>query len=252
MADIEAEATPPDAEGPESATTAPLEPPPPAEPALPATLTPNPVSAVPLGRRMWTASLAAALLVASAGLGLLYVDDASSQNSNRALMGQNTTLRGENDSLQSDLTTTKDTLSKTQTDLTAAQAELMHPTLGIWNVAVTVQNSSSYLAAGVPDTFTYHLKLTSSGPMNVSIVSVHQFSLAVTCVQDGAGPTNYCMHHNGAAQSWLSTTSVTADFHEAEGCGGYLLVITAASAITVTPNVSVTYNPASKATGVCA
>jgi len=29
-------------------------------------------------------------------------------------------------------------------------------------------------------------------------------------------------------------------------------VFTAASAVTVTPNISVTYNPASKATGVCA
>jgi hypothetical protein len=242
--------TSPDAEAPEPAATSPFDQSP--APAPPASWPSSPVSAVPLGRRMWTASLAAALLVTSAGLGILYVDDTNSQNSNRTLMNQNTTLRGENDSLQSDLTSTKNTLAKAQTDLASAQAELMHPTLGIWNVATTLQNSSSYLAAGVPDTFTYHLQLTSSGPMNVSILSVHQFSQAVTCVANGAGSTNYCMHHSGVDQSWLTTTSVTADFHDAEGCAGYLLIITAASATTVTPNVSVTYNPASKATGVCA
>ena len=47
-------------------------------------------------------------------------------------------------------------------------------------------------------------------------------------------------------------TSVNYDFHKAEGCAAYLAVITSDRSITVTPDVSVTYNPASAATGTCA
>jgi len=107
-------------------------------------------------------------------------------------------------------------------------------------------------AAGVPDTFTYHLKLSSSGPMSVSILSIHQFGDAVRCVETGRGSTNYCMHHSGSANGWLNTTSVNYDFHLAEGCAAYMTVITAAGNVTVTPDVSVTYNPATSATGACA
>jgi hypothetical protein len=47
-------------------------------------------------------------------------------------------------------------------------------------------------------------------------------------------------------------TTVNYDFHLAEGCADYVAVFTAATPITVTPNVSVTYNPATSATGDCA
>src|SRR4029077_11549105 len=124
--------------------------------------------------------------------------------------------------------------------------------LGIWNVRQSIQGPSYYLAAGVPDTFTYHLRLTSTGPMNVSIVSFDQFSQAVRCIDNGVGPTNYCMHHSGAAASWLGVRSINSDFPLAEGCAAYLVVITAPARVTVTPDVSVTYNPASHATGTCA
>jgi hypothetical protein len=59
------------------------------------------------------------------------------------------------------------------------------------------------------------------------------------------------MHRNGSDVGWLSTTSVNYDFHDAEGCAAYMLVITSNRSITVTPDVSVTYNPASAATGSC-
>ena len=72
------------------------------------------------------------------------------------------------------------------------------------------------------------------------------------CSENGVGPTNYCMHHSGSAVGWLNTTNVNSDFHLAEGCAAYLAVITAAGNVTVTPDVSVTYNPASSATGACA
>ena len=131
-------------------------------------------------------------------------------------------------------------------------AELKHPTLGVWNVAMTIHNSSEFLSSTVPDTFTYHLKLKSSGPMSVSILSPSQFKDAILCVNSGRGNTNWCMHHSGATKGWLLVTSVNEDFDLATGCAAYLAVITAASQVTVTPDVSVTYNPAAAPTGSCA
>jgi hypothetical protein len=203
-------------------------------------------------RRLWTAALAAALLVTAGGLGLLYVDDTNNQNADRALTIQNEQLTGRNQNLQTTLTTTETKLTASQEQVSSLTAQLAHPTLGIWNVPQAITGSNFYLAAGVPDTFTYHLKLTSNGPMSVSIVSIHQFGDAVRCVETGVGTTNYCMHHSGSAIGWLNVTSVNYDFHLAEGCAAYLAVITAGSSITVTPDVSVTYNPASAPTGSCA
>ena len=203
-------------------------------------------------RRFWTAALAAALLLTVGGVGVLYVDDANNQNANRALTSQNEQLTGRTQNLQTALTTTQNKLTTSQDQVSSLTAELAHPTLGIWNVPQAISGSTYYLAAGVPDTFTYHLKLKSSGPMSVSILSIHQFGDAVSCVQNGRGSTNYCMHHSGSANGWLSVTNITFDFHQAEGCAAYLLVITAAGPVTVSPDISVTYNPASSATGACA
>jgi hypothetical protein len=206
---------------------------------------------VPRERRLWTAALAAALLVTAGGLGILYVDDTNYQNQDRALTSQTEQLTGRNQNLQTALTTTETKLTASESQVSSLTAELEHPTLGIWNVPQAITGSSFYLAAGVPDTFTYHLKLTSNGPMSVSILSIHQFGDAVRCVETGVGTTNYCMHHSGSAIGWLDVTSVNYDFHLAEGCAAYLAVITSATSVTVTPDVSVTYNPASAPTGSC-
>ena len=203
-------------------------------------------------RRIWTAALAAALLVTAGGVGLLYADDVNNQNANRALTSDNEQLTGRSQNLQTALTTTQNKLTASQNQVSVLTAAAEHPTLGIWNVPQTISGSTYYLAAGVPDTFTYHLKLNATGPMSVSILSIHQFGDAVSCVQNGRGQTNWCMHYSGSAWGQLNTTSVNYDFHLAEGCAAYLLVITSASSITVTPEVSVTYNPASAATGTCA
>src|SRR5216684_1158438 len=207
---------------------------------------------VPRERRLWTAALAAALLITAGGLGILYVDDTNYQNADRALTLQNEELTGKSQNLQTALATTQVKLTASQSQVSSLTAQLEHPTLGIWNVPQAITGSSFYLAAGVPDTFTYHLKLTSNGPMSVSILSIHQFGDAVRCVETGVGTTNYCMHHSGSAIGWLNVTSVNYDFHLAEGCAAYLAVITAGSSVTVTPDVSVTYNPASSPTGSCA
>jgi hypothetical protein len=203
-------------------------------------------------RRLWTAALAVALLITAGGLGMLYVDDTNFQNADRALTSQNEQLTGQNQNLQAQLTVTQGKLTTSEAQVSSLTAELAHPTLGIWNVPQTITGPDYYLAAGVPDTFTYHLKLTSSGPMSVSILSIKQFGAAVTCVQNGVADTDWCMHHSDSAVGWLTVTNVNSDFHLAEGCAAYIAVITAAGRVTVTPDVSVTYNPAPRATGVCA
>jgi hypothetical protein len=207
---------------------------------------------LPRERRLWTAALAAALLVTAGGLGILYADDTNKQSNIDSLTIANESLTGRSQNLQAALTVTHSQLTASQAQVDSLSAELKHPTLGIWNVPVQLHNSTEYLSSTVPDTFTYHLKLSSSGPMSVSILSTTQFKDAIICVYSGRGDTNWCMHHSGAVQGFLSVTSVNYDFILAEGCAAYLVVITSDRAVTVNPDVSATYNPAATATGSCA
>ncbi len=207
----------------------------------------------PLGPRMWTAALAAALLFTAGGLALLYLDDASVQNTARQLSTSNQELKSQNKALQAQLLTTQTNLTATLGELATVRAELEHPNLNIWNVPQDISGPDYYLAGGAPDTFTYHLQATSNGAMSISILTLEDFAAAISCVQNGVGRTNYCMHHSGHPfHTWASVTSVTYDFHGAEGCADYVVVFTSAQHVTVTPNISVTYNPASAATGSCA
>jgi hypothetical protein len=220
-------------------------------PEISSVIPPRRSTYVPRERRLWTAALAGALLLTAGGLGVLYADDTSNQATIRSLLTQNESLTGRNQNLQDQLTITLGKLTASQAQVTSLSAELQHPTLGVWNVPAQLHDSTEYLSSTVPDTFTYHLKLTSSGPMSVSILSTTQFRDALLCVVNGRGTTNYCMHHSGAAYGALSVTSVNHDFNLAEGCAAYLAIITAAGPVTITPDVSVTYNPASGPTGAC-
>ncbi len=203
-------------------------------------------------RRWWSLALAVTLVISALGIGLLYVDDTNHQATIKSLQLKNESLTGRSQILQDQLDTTQKNLTATLGDLATTKAQLEHPSLTIWNVPQTIHDNSTYLAGGVPDTFTYHLHATSTGPMNVSILTLEQWSKANACVVNGLGPTNWCMHHSGAVWSQLNTTDVNYDFHLAEGCADYVSVFTAPSSVTVTPNVSVTYAPATSATGACA
>jgi hypothetical protein len=208
---------------------------------------------LPLGPRMWTATLAAALLFTAGGLAFVYLDDANYQNQANLLNKQNQALKAQNQAVQAQLLTTQTNLNATLGELATVRSELEHPDLTIWNVRQNITANDGYLAGGAPDTFTYHLKATSNRPMSVSIITLEDFAQAFACVQNGVGNTNYCMHHSGQPfQSWLNVTSVSYDFHGAEGCADYVVVFTSTQDTTVTPNVSVTYNPASSLTGACA
>jgi hypothetical protein len=211
---------------------------------------PPPVSPAPPARRkpslFWYAALLVAIVATLGGFGVLYSDDLSWQR-------QTHDLTKANAALSEQLLTSQTSLSDTQKQVTNLQAELQHPHLGIWNVQQKIDGVDWYLAGGVPDTFTYHLNATASGQMSVSILTFEQFAAAIECVDNGGGTTNYCMHHSkkGTVKSWLNVTSVSYDFHEAEGCANYLVVFTATRPITVMPDVSVTYNPAATFTGDC-
>jgi hypothetical protein len=203
-------------------------------------------------RRWWTIALTATLLITVFGIGVLYVDDQNNQAAIHSLTLKNESLNGRNQILNDQLKSTQTNLTATLGELAKTKAELEHPHLTIWNVPQQLKGASWYLAGGIPDTFTYHLQATSTGPMSVSILTLDQFAKATACVDSGANYTNYCMHHSGSVIGWLGVTSVNYDFHLAEGCADYISVFTAASPVTVTPNVSVTYNPATSATGACA
>src|SRR6202163_2585952 len=190
---------------------------------------------VPRERRRWTAALAAALLITALGVGLLYVDDTNNQSTINSLTLANESLTGRSQNLQAALTITHNQLTASQAQVDSLSAELKHPTLGIWNVPMQIHDSTEYLSSTVPDTFTYHLKLSSNGPMSVSILSTTQFKDAILCVYNGRGNTNWCMHNSGAVRGFIGVTSVNYDFILAEGCAAYLVVITSDRAVTVTP-----------------
>jgi hypothetical protein len=194
---------------------------------------------------LWYASLLVAVVVTLGGLGLLYQDDVSWQRQSGELTRQNASLSDQLRITQTDYATAQQTIRDLRT-------QALHPSVGIWNVQQPIQGPDYYLAGGVPDTFTYHLHATASGAMSVSILTFEQFAAAVDCVHQGTGNTNYCMHHQPhIANTWLNVTQVDYDFHLAEGCANYMVVFTAGSAVTVKPNVSVTYNPAPTFTGDC-
>jgi hypothetical protein len=208
---------------------------------------------VPMGPRLWTVALAAALVFTSGGLVVVYMDDQSAQNRVRQLAAENQALQGQTKAVQAQLTTTQSNLTATLGELETVRAQLAHPTLGIWTVPQVLKDETWMLFGGIPDTFTYHLNVTSSGPITVSILTYEDFVAARNCVTNGGGATNYCMHHSGSFRTWSSVTSINYDFHLAEGCADYLSVFTTAGTnVTVTPNVSVTYNPATASTGACA
>ena len=163
------------------------------------------VYGIPRERRLWTAALAAALLVASGGLALLYVDDTNNQSANQKLTTQNESLTGRNQLLMDELKLTQTNLTATLGELAKVQAELDHPHLVIWNVAQPINGPTWYLAGGIPDTFTYHLQATSTGPMSVSILTFEQFAKAIECVDNGVANTNYCMHHSISVITWAAT-----------------------------------------------
>jgi hypothetical protein len=193
---------------------------------------------------IWTGSATAAVALLVLALVAVSQDDIATANRDQTDVLQI-------HSLQAGLASSRSNEASLQSQVADLQSQLRHPTLGLWSVPQTLTSPNEYLSGGVPDTFTYHLKATSTAPVSVSILTFPEFANALDCVKFGYGNTHYCMHHAGGV-GWNDVTSLNYDFHDAEGCAGYLVVWTAAGAATIQPSVSVTYNPAPQFTGTCA
>jgi hypothetical protein len=128
-----------------------------------------------------------------------------------------------------------------QEELSSA-AKQIRQTFTTWNVNQTCF-ANCFLFGTIPDTFDYHDTFTSSVPVDVFYFTDIQF------VQWYVNGTNGI---SGSYTSYLNTMSQSDTFTLGEGCAGYVVVEYFATAGTIYPNVSVTYNPASSATGVCA
>lgn len=113
-----------------------------------------------------------------------------------------------------------------------------HPTLAMFSLPFTMP-PHWVTDLGLPDTFTVHLRFTASAPVRVRIVSF----------------TQYWEGRNGKtvvpAVAYPATTSLDVDFHETEGCAGYILLWESDGETVVTPNITITYAPADRLTGAC-
>jgi hypothetical protein len=125
------------------------------------------------------------------------------------------------------------------------QAVAANPTLKMWTSCggPCAVGPGTYRASGVPDTFQLQVAFTATVPVATHIFTLHQFasfdSCGITCVSD-----NYL--------SFAPTTALNGEFNDAEGCSGYMLVLTADQSGTITPDVMIKYQPSDHPTGVCA
>ena len=224
-------------------------PPPPAEPPpFTSPLYARPFAPPPARRQrnrlLWYLAVSAAIVITLGAFGLLYVDDQSWQRQ----AGQ---LRQDNSSLHDQLQSAQADASDAQQQVKDLQGQLAHPTMIIWNVPEDIKGPNEWLEGGIPDTFTYHLRATSTGPMTIVILTYDQYAAAFACADAGRATSYECFTSVGATKTFTDVTSVNYDFHLAEGCAGYLAVWLARGSITVNPEVGVTYNPAPTFTGVC-
>ncbi|HEY4026434.1 MAG TPA: hypothetical protein VGO86_08380 [Candidatus Dormibacteraeota bacterium] len=126
------------------------------------------------------------------------------------------------------------------------EGEAHSPTLAMWN-SCTVPCSigpNAVRVGSVPDTFQLLLTLTADVPVRVYVFTFHQWTQFDDC-----GLSIRCV--TGDYRTLGAGTSIDTTFADAEGCSGYVWVLQADRAGTVTPNVRVHYQPADHVTGVC-
>jgi hypothetical protein len=174
-----------------------------------------------------------------------------------------TTLNKRVDGLSHDLAAVKSQLAETQSQLDTAKLDAQHPTLGTWNVPGPI-SPDGYREGTVPDTFTFHLRLSADGPVFYVFLTLSEFarwhdcpsyvtgrrpspSRQVGCVYWMFGP-NPPMDRLGAG------TNINFDFHYGEGCASWIVLLmplNTGATVNVQPNVAVTYNPAPNPTPGC-
>lgn len=154
-----------------------------------------------------------------------------------------------------------------QQQLKTAQAEAKNPTVGIWNdcggsCAIA---PGSYRVGTIPDTFTYHLKFTSDVSVDAYFLTVEEYAKFSNCpgyIRPGAGQNRiaacagaWALNGQVPGDRFTAGTDVNFDFHLAEGCASYLVVMFPSAAdrtADLHPNVSISYQPATAPTGECA
>lgn len=110
-------------------------------------------------------------------------------------------------------------------------------TFVLWNTPVTMQ--TGLMTLGVPDTFSMQVRFTATNQVQTRFLTFAQFARYMN-----TGSLD------GAAFSAGTIQDIT--FHDAEGCGDYVMVLLAPIGTVVTPNLSITRNPADHPTGACA
>jgi hypothetical protein len=127
------------------------------------------------------------------------------------------------------------------------EARAANPTLAIWNSCAhpCALASDRVLAGGVPDTFAFHVSYVSDVPVSLYFFSFHQWTQ-----YDDCGFQASCV--SGSYGYYPASRSRKVDFLDATGCAGYVFVMSAETAGTVTPDVKATYRPADHPTGICA
>ena len=170
----------------------------------------------------------------------------SSQSSQvSSLNGQVLSLDAKVAADQTSIASLQSTIISDNAQIAQLEAQSNNPTLVIWNVQDTF-GGGYFLFEGVPDTFDYQDSWTATAPVTVYYFSDTQFS---DWYQGGSSLSAVSGTYYSIGPSYSSSDTFTL----AEGCGGYVAIYTTtASSVTITPNVSVTYNPASSATGSCA
>ncbi len=187
-------------------------------------------------------------VAATVEYGIYLQQTALLQNQNRDLSANLTNDQNNINSLKDQISSLKSQVNSLSAEIATLNGQLSHPTVTIWTAGDTM-SPGSWAAMTIPDTFDYHDTWTSSGDITVYYLSVNQFSQFDTCV---LSPPIDCV--GGTYYNWGPTTTGSDTFTLGEGCGGYIAVYYngGATSVAIYPNVSVTYNPASSATGACA
>ena len=116
------------------------------------------------------------------------------------------------------------------------------PLITIWNEP-TVLGLDSYSFLTIPDTFKVHMVYNASVPTNFIIMTNQQYIEWVTTKNIN---NNYVAIETGR--------NISMWFNKSTGCAGYVAVIqsVSGSAVTISPDEKILYDPATSPTGACA
>ena len=112
------------------------------------------------------------------------------------------------------------------------------PTFSMWNSS-TLLTGGHFTALGLPDTFTVRIKFSATTAVRTRIMTLDQYvRWRTTGVAD--------------AINFPASTSLDYEFHDAEGCAGYVVILDAARDSLISPDFVITRAANPLPTGVCA